>query len=77
MNHVFGIRRRGDAGLLMRGSNGRAIRQHLGSSEHNHMRRGGHLFSPIQHTAEHAMNNMHISTGGKGIKTYVPLKFKM
>ena len=77
MNHVFGIRRRGDAGLLMRGSNGRAIRQHLGSSEHNHMRRGGHLFSPTQHTVEHAMNNMHISTGGKGIKTYVPLKFKM
>ena len=52
MNHVFGIRRRRDAGLLMRGSNGRAIRQHLGSSEHNHMRRGGHLFSPTQHTNE-------------------------
>jgi hypothetical protein len=77
MNHVFGIRRRVDAGLLMRGSNGRAIRQHLGSNEHNHMRRGGHLFSPIQHTVEHAMSNMHISNGGKGIKTYVPLKFKM
>ncbi len=44
MNHVFGIRRRGEAGLLMRGSNGRAIRQHLGNSAHNHMRRGGQAF---------------------------------
>lgn len=47
MKHVFGIRRAGDAGLLLRGHNGRAIRQHL-TGHHNHMRRahGGGAIIP-------------------------------
>ena len=77
MQHIYGLRRRGDAGLLMRGSGGRAIRQHLGHSPHNHMmvRRGGSIISAPIHTVEHALKGLHIG-GGKGARTYIPLKFK-
>jgi len=79
MKHVFGLRRRGDAGLLMRGSNGRAIRQHLGNSEHNHMyhHHGGNLIKPIEDTIVDGLKDMHLMGKGKNAKTYLPLKFKM
>ncbi len=80
MKHIFGIRNRGDAGLLLRGHNGRAIRQHL-TGHHNHMSRGGALsLHSIVNTISHApkaISNVVQKGAGKSARTYIPLKFRL
>jgi hypothetical protein len=81
MKHIFGIRNRGDAALLLRGHNGRAIRQHL-TGIHNHMRRGGALslnsiVHGITHSAPKAISNVIQKGSGKSARTYIPLKFRL
>ncbi len=80
MKHIFGIRNRGDAGLLLRGHNGRAIRQHL-HGHHNHMSRGGALSlhsitSALSHVPK-AISNVVQKGAGKSARTYIPLKFRI
>lgn len=81
MKHIFGLRNRGDASLILRGNNGRAIRQHLtgAGAHHNHMlKRGGaltlHSVVSTIHSAPKAIAN--IVKKGTG-RTYIPLKFRL
>jgi hypothetical protein len=79
MKHVFGIRRAGEAGLLLRGHNGRAIRQHL-TGHHNHMRRGhcGGAIIP-QSVVSNVMSapSKISNVVKKAGRTYIPLKFRI
>lgn len=74
MRHVFGIRN-GNAAMLLRGHNGRAIRQHL-TGHHNHLR--GHAM-----TAHSVVSNVMeapkklANVVRKAGRTYIPLKFRM
>jgi hypothetical protein len=75
MKHVFGIRRAGQAGLLLRGHNGRAIRQHLNG---HHNRIGGALttrsvMSTVMEAPRKVANVVKKATG----RTYIPLKFRL
>jgi hypothetical protein len=73
MRHVFGIRN-GNSAMLLRGRNGRAIRQHL-TGHHRH--RGGAL------TAQSVVSNVMeapkklANVVKKAGRTYIPLKFRM
>jgi len=87
MKHVFGLRR-GNSALILRGSNGRCIRQHIVGSgaHHNHMLRhrhhdGGALnLNSIVHTmhsAPKAISNVVKKGTGASARTYIPLKFRL
>jgi len=87
MKHVFGLRR-GNSSLILRGSNGRCIRQHIVGSgaHHNHMLRnrhhdGGALnLNSIVHTmqsAPRAISNVVKKGTGATARTYIPLKFRL
>jgi hypothetical protein len=78
MKHIFGIRNRGDAALLLRGHNGRAIRQHL-TGIHNHIRRQGGAVSlhSMVHTLSSAPKGVVTKGAGKSARTYIPLKFRL
>jgi hypothetical protein len=79
MKHVFGIRRAGEAGLILRGHNGRAIRQHL-TGIHNHMRRGygGGAIIPQSVVSNVMSAPTKISNVVKKAgRTYIPLKFRL
>jgi len=76
MRHVFGIRN-GNSAMLLRGHNGRAIRQHL-SGHHRH---SGHNGGAL--TANSIVSNVMeapkklVNVVKKAGRTYVPLKFRM
>jgi hypothetical protein len=87
MKHVFGLRR-GDSSLILRGTNGRAIRQHIvgAGAHHNHMLKnrnhdGGALnLNSIMHTmqsAPRAISNVVKKGTGATARTYIPLKFRL
>lgn len=87
MKHVFGLRQ-GNSALILRGSNGRAIRQHLVGSgaHHNHMLRNRHheggainLHSIVNtlHSAPKAISNVVKKGTGANARTYIPLKFRL
>jgi len=87
MKHVFGLRQ-GNSALILRGSNGRAIRQHLvGSGAHdNHMLRnrhhdGGalnlHSIVGVMHSAPKAISNVVKKGTGASARTYIPFKFRL
>jgi len=76
MRNVFGVNLRGgSAALMLRGSNGRSIRQHL-SGNHNHLRKkistGGGALS-ISNTVK-GLSKKVVNVAGK---TYIPLKFRI
>jgi hypothetical protein len=79
MKHVFGLRRRGDSAMLLRGHNGRSVRQHL-KGLHNHMARryhcGGALMSKDVMPAPTPAKVDKILAKANP-KSYVPLKFKI
>lgn len=77
MKHIHSIRRTG--GIIYRGASGCSIRQHLGNSHHNHMkknRRGGSLEPSCEGTSivSHNLATNNVRTVSK---QYIPLKFKM
>ena len=89
MKHVFGLRR-GNSSLILRGSNGRCIRQHIVGSgaHHNHMLRhrhhdetGGALnlnsIVSTMHNAPKAISNVVRKGAGATARTYIPLKFRL
>jgi hypothetical protein len=76
MKHVFGIRRAGDAGLLLRGHNGRAIRQHL-NGHHNHMHRGGAIIPQSMINSVKSAPAKISNVVKKAGRTYIPLKFRI
>jgi hypothetical protein len=83
MKNVFGLRR-GNSSLILRGSNGRCIRQHIVGSgaHHNHMLRhrhhdGGALNIHSIVSAPRAISNVVKKGTGASARTYIPLKFRL
>jgi hypothetical protein len=85
MKHVFGLRT-GNSSLILRGSNGRAIRQHIVGSgaHHNHALRhqhGGalniHSIVSTIHSTPKAISNVAKKGTGATARTYIPLKFRL
>ena len=85
MRNVFGLRRIGHAAMLMRGQNGRAIRQHLGRGSTVH--HGALLPTTMGRSIVHHVALLP-TTMGKGVakrpkaitlngRTHIPLRFRL
>jgi hypothetical protein len=85
MRNVFGLRRIGHAAMLMRGQNGRAIRQHLGRGSTVH--HGALLPTTMGRSIVHH-GALLPTTMGKGVakrpkaitlngRTHIPLRFRL
>lgn len=78
--HIYGFRRVGPASLMLRGRQGRSIRQHL-TGEHSSPR--PHLVGAHSHVSHHriypeggAVSNAVVKGVSRAIKRYTPLRFK-
>jgi hypothetical protein len=73
MRHVFGIRN-GNSAMLLRGHNGRAIRQHL--TGHHRYGGGALTANSIVSNVMEAPKKL-VNVVKKAGRTYVPLKFRI
>lgn len=73
MRHIHGLRRRGGAGLCVRGMNGKVIRQHLTSAFNKVVGGSGVIARPVALSQAQSIAKRIKSTGS----TYMPLKFRL